>query len=133
MSEHKAKWLESQLHSATDKSVRAEELEVKIALKLMCLRALILWPNAVHIRLDDDDQGDWATTDGVLDAAGNDLTEDLPYGYWDDGNEYASHLYDNRVYIWKPFLVEGTWGGERNPGVGVLDIQKTLDGLGNLP
>lgn len=117
--------LDAALNAATEGSIAAEEKEVKIALKLMCLRAKIVFPGAEFIVLDDSDQGEWATVMDVQDAEGDGLTE----GYWDDGDMYASHLYDSRVDVWKKYLKEDTWGGRRNPSRGILVIEKVLEDL----
>jgi hypothetical protein len=122
-----ARALEDQLSYATDNSINAEVEEVKITVKLMCLRARIVFgEQAKLIYLDDSDQGDWATVNDVVDAKGDSLLEDI---YWDDGNDYASHMYDSRAQVWVPYLLEDSWGGRHNPGVGVLDIDKVMEAI----
>ena len=118
--------LKKALPEATQAAVDAEEREVKIALKALCLSALDRWPDAAFIELGDSDQGPWATYDTVLNSSG----EEIDGGdSWYDGFEYTMHLYDSRAYLLYPFLRDGTEPGhpERFPMRCTVDISKVLD------
>lgn len=76
-----------------------EELEVKAALYVLAAGARRDFPDAEHLVLDDSDQGSWLVVQGVM-VKGEFV--DVEDNDWDR----SSNLYDNRTYVYNPYLVE---------------------------
>jgi hypothetical protein len=101
----------------------AEEHEVKLALLVIATGAREQFPDARYVSLNDSDQGDWLVVDGVMDAEAEEILDEDPD---DDWAMRASNLYDNRTYVYEPYLTEKVGNLKRRRGPYLLDINRVL-------
>lgn len=95
-----------------------EEQEVQAALVVIATGARAQFPTAQYVFLDDSDQGDWLIVTGV--DEGDDEDSD------DDWTQRASNLYDNRTYVYEPYLLNEVGNLKRRRGPYLLVIDRVL-------
>lgn len=118
---------------SAERRAAAATSETKATLLLLATLAHEEFPDAVGIELENSDQGDYYCIQGVLDADGENVDEDLEF----DGNTGYVYSLDDTVFdVIQPFCVKNDDGTDkayvdRRYGLKdtVLDIAAILEGV----